>query len=154
MQNYIILKKRIKKNEGFRSLPYLDQLGHLTIGYGHLIRGTEKKTLNKKKSKPFLLNLFEKDFNKSLNDYKKNYLKYNFSKTVEEIIIEMIFQLGIKKQKKFKKMITSLKRKEFYMASLEMMNSLWYKQTPKRVDSLIKILIKSANDKKNKRYFS
>ena len=66
----------------------------------------------------------------------------------------MIFQLGIKKQKKFKKMITSLKRKEFYMASLEMMNSLWYKQTPKRVDSLIKILIKSANDKKNKRYFS
>ena len=45
------LKNRIKKNEGFSEKAYLDQLGFLTIGYGHLIKRTEKHLLNKKLSK-------------------------------------------------------------------------------------------------------
>ena len=39
---YLKLIKRIKKNEGFSSTPYKDQLGFLTIGYGHLILSEEK----------------------------------------------------------------------------------------------------------------
>ena len=36
------------------------------------------------------------------------------------------------------------------MASLEMINSLWYSQTPKRVDNLINILLKRHDEKKEK----
>ena len=36
------------------------------------------------------------------------------------------------------------------MASLDMINSLWYRQTPKRVDDLINILLKQHNEKKAK----
>ena len=58
----------------------------------------------------------------------------------------MIFQLGIKGQRKFIKMNRHLNKKNFFMAALEMKSSLWYKQTPKRVNSLIKVLLKNKND--------
>ena len=47
---YYNLKKRIKLNEGFSSKPYKDQLGYLTIGYGHLILSNENILLKKKNS--------------------------------------------------------------------------------------------------------
>ena len=42
------------------------------------------------------------------------------------------------------------KKKQVFMASLEMINSLWYNQTPKRVDYLINILLKRYDEKKEK----
>ena len=54
----------------------------------------------------------------------------------------MIFQLGIKNVESFKKMIINLNQKKRHMVALEMMNSLWHKQTPKRVESLIKNYLK------------
>ena len=60
----------------------------------------------------------------------------------------MIFQLGIKKQKKFFKMNKHIKNNNMFLATLEMKNSLWYKQTPKRVDGLIKLLLKKEYEKK------
>ena len=63
---YYNLKKRIKVNEGFSSKPYKDQLGYLTIGYGHLILSNEKVLLKKKYTK------------KSLKKYLKKILKKHF----------------------------------------------------------------------------
>ena len=132
------LKLRIKKNEGFSLKPYKDQLGNHTIGYGHLIKKNEKKFFKIKFSKIFFDNLFEKDFSKALEDYKHKFKQQHFSKAAEELIIEMIFQLGIKNVNKFKKMKKKLSDKQKYLVCLEMMDSLWYKQTPKRVENLIK----------------
>ena len=142
MINYYNLKKRIKRNEGFKASYYFDSLGHATIGYGHLIKKNEQHLINKKFSKKFLLNLFESDFKKAVLDYNRNYLKNRFEKNIQYFLIEMIFQLGIVGQKKFKKMNYYLKKRSVYMACLEMKDSLWYKQTPKRVDFLIGILLK------------
>jgi len=82
--------------------------------------------------------------------YEKNYHKYNFSNNIRDVLIEMIFQLGINGQKKFIKMNEYMKKKQVFMASLEMINSLWYSQTPKRVDYLINILLKRHDEKKEK----
>ena len=142
MKKYLILKERIKINEGFRKHSYKDTLGNQTIGYGHLIKKNEnfflKNTFNKKKLKE----VFEKDFSKALLGYNQNYKKHKHTKNIEEVYIEMIFQLGIKGQIKFKKMNQFIKKNEIYMACLEMKNSLWYSQTPKRVDHLINMLLK------------
>ena len=150
MTKYKLLKNRIKKNEGYKSFAYFDQLGFPTIGYGHLIKPNEKIFFTQKLSKKLLLNLFNLDFNESVTEYEKHYHKYNFSKNIREVLIEMIFQLGINGQKKFLKMNEHLKKKQVFMASLEMINSLWYSQTPKRVDYLINILLKQHDEKKEK----
>ena len=148
MKNFLLLKSRIKKNEGFRNEPYLDSLGHPTIGYGHLITNKEKKIFQRKVSKKLLSNLFDKDFRKAITAYKKNFNYKKHSKSTKEVLIEMIFQLGIKKQKKFFKMNKHIKNNNMFLATLEMKNSLWYKQTPKRVDGLIKLLSKKEYEKK------
>mgnify|MGYP001170390875 CR=1 FL=1 len=148
MKNFLLLKSRIKKNEGFRNEPYLDSLGHPTIGYGHLITNKEKKIFQRKVSKKLLSNLFDKDFRKAITAYKKNFNYKKHSKSTKEVLIEMIFQLGIKKQKKFVKMNKHIQNNNMFLAALEMKNSLWYKQTPKRVDGLINLLLKKEYEKK------
>ena len=141
LKKYFLLKKRIKRNEGYRGHAYLDQLGNPTIGYGHLILSKEINLLKNKHTKNYLNKIFELDFNKAVNQFNLNYRKNKFKKNIEEVLIEMIFQLGIIGQKKFHKMLRYLKIRKYYMAAFEMKNSLWYKQTPKRVDLLIKHLL-------------
>ncbi len=135
---YSALKKRIKKNEGFSLIPYKDKLGFLTIGYGHLIKKNEKKTLVKNNNKKLLDELFEKDFAIALDQYKKFFSKSKHTDKEKNLLIEMIFQLGVFNLLKFKKMLFFLKNKKKYLTALEMMDSLWYRQTPKRVEDLIK----------------
>ena len=133
-----LLKLRIKKNEGFSFKPYKDQLGNYTIGYGHLIKKNEKKFFTKKFNRGFFEDLFEKDFAKAVDDFTYKYKQHKLPKVVEGLIIEMIFQIGIKNVRKFKKMKKRLNNQQKYLVCLEMMDSLWYKQTPKRVENLIK----------------
>jgi len=146
LSKFLNLKKNIKKNEGYRNMPYKDILGYRTIGYGHLIKKNETFKEKKKINKGDLVKIFEEDFSLALKDYYINYKNTKHSKEVKDVLIEMIFQLGIEGQKKFVKMNKYLKKNQFFMAALEMKKSLWHKQTPKRVDGLIKkLLIKTIN---------
>ena len=140
--NYLSLKLRIKKNEGFSSRPYKDQLGNYTIGYGHLIRKKDINLFKKKLKVSFFQDLFENDFKLILEDYKKHFNKFSFSQNIKELIIEMIFQMGIQNVLNFKKTIRHIKKNNKFLAALEMMDSMWYKQTPLRVENLIKHFLK------------
>ena len=144
------LKSRIKKNEGYSNQIYYDQLGKPTIGFGHLIKKREKFTHLKKYSKKHLNNLFENDFSSTLSDFNKNYKAKSLSKNLQEVLLEMIFQLGIKNCLKFKKFNQSLRGGLPYMAALEMLNSRWYAQTPKRVEKLIDLLLEQKNVKQRR----
>ena len=93
---YHNLKERIKSNEGFSSKPYKDQLGYLTIGYGHLILPNENILLKKQINKKELEEIFEKDFRKALNNFNSKLKFLTSNKKEAELLIEMIFQLGIK----------------------------------------------------------
>ncbi len=136
---YTRLKKRIKKNEGFSLIPYKDQLGNFTIGYGHLIKKKEKFYFVKKFDKAYFNKLFNEDF-KSAETECRNTLNKNifYNSKTKELLIEMTFQMGIKNVCGFKKMLEHIRNKQKYLAALEMTKSLWYKQTPKRVEKLIK----------------
>ena len=132
------LKDRIKKNEGYSDKPYKDQLGFYTIGYGHLIKEKENNYYIKKYNKDHFKKLFEADFKKAQDQYQKNFFKKYHTISEKELLIEMLFQLGKNGVSKFKKMLYFLNKKEKFMASLEMLDSLWYLQTPERVKNLIK----------------
>ena len=110
--NYLSLKLRIKKNEGFSSRSYKDQLGNYTIGYGHLIRKKEIVLYKKKIKISFFQNLFENDFKTSLDDYNKHFRKYSFSQNIKELIVEMIFQMGIQNVLSFKKTLRHIRKKQ------------------------------------------
>ena len=138
---YHNLKNRIKSNEGFSYKPYKDQLGYLTIGYGHLILSNEKILLKKKIHKKELEEIFEKDFKKALTSFNNTFKLLILNKKETELLIEMIFQLGIKGCLKFKNLIKNIKKGNKHLVCLDMMDSLWYKQTPNRVKTLIKIFL-------------
>ena len=138
---YHNLKERIKSNEGFSSKPYKDQLGYLTIGYGHLILPNENILLKKQIHKKELEEIFEKDFKKALSDFNNAFKPFTLNKKESELLIEMIFQLGIKGCLKFKNLIKNIKKGNKHLVCFDMMDSLWYKQTPNRVKNLIKTFL-------------
>ena len=135
---YHNLKERIKSNEGFSSKPYKDQLGYLTIGYGHLILPNENILLKKQINKKELEEIFEKDFKKALSNFNNTFKPFTLNEKESELLIEMIFQLGIKGCLKFKNLIKNIKKGNKHLVCFDMMDSLWYKQTPNRVKTLIK----------------
>jgi len=138
---YHNLKERIKSNEGFSSKPYKDQLGYLTIGYGHLILPNENILLKKQINKKELEEIFEKDFKKALSNFNNTFKPFTLNEKESELLIEMIFQLGIKGCLKFKSLIKNIKKGNKHLVCFDMMDSLWYKQTPNRVKALIKTFL-------------
>ena len=140
---YLNLITRIKKNEGFSSTPYKDQLGFLTIGYGHLILPNEKHLTKTKLSKDKLEKIFIQDFKNTIKGYEKHLKKKTSNKKEEELLIEMAFQMGATGVLGFKRLLNNMRKKNKHLVCFEMMNSLWYNQTPKRVKKLIKIFLKN-----------
>jgi lysozyme len=58
----------------------------------------------------------------------------------EEILIEMVFQLGMTGVSKFKKMWKALAELNYIGASYEMLDSRWSKQTPNRAKAMAKTM--------------
>lgn len=141
--SYDNLKIKIKKNEGFSQKPYKDQLGFYTIGFGHLIMPSEKHLVKKNINVDELEKLFDSDFKKTLKNYKIFLKKFPSSKIEEDLLIEMVFQIGISGVLKFKKLLYNMKQGNTNLVCFEMMNSLWYKQTPNRVKNLIIVFLKN-----------
>ncbi len=141
--HYRALKKRIKKNEGFSLKPYKDQLGYLTIGYGHLILPNETYLLKNKANKPQLNSIFDQDFEGALGDYKRLIKQKHHNRKDQELLIEMVYQMGAKRVLKFKKLISNMKKNKRHLVCFEMMDSLWYTQTPNRVKNLIRAFLKN-----------
>ena len=146
MFNLSKLYNSIQKNEGYRNKSYNDLFGNKTIGYGHLIKQSEKFLLKGRHSKKYLTNLFIKDLDVAIKNFMKHYDTNKISNNVQEVIIEMIFQLGIKKTLEFNKFNTHIKNNQLFMAALEMIDSLWYKQTPRRTNRLIAAMLHNNND--------
>ena len=82
--------------------------------------------------------IFEKDFKKALNNFNNKLKFFTSNKKEAELLIEMVFQLGIKGILKFKNLLKNMRQGNKHLVCFEMMDSLWYKQTPYRVKALIK----------------
>ena len=128
-----LLKQRIKLHEGFRDTVYLDSLGKRTVGFGHLCVEDFWED-GKKYDRDFLDEIFEKDFNKAFQ--QATTLLLNIKPQAFEIVVEMVYQLGIGNVSKFSKMIEALQNGLYEQASKEMLNSRWHKQTKSRCEAL------------------
>lgn len=143
------LKTRLKEYEGtkeyqaklkyFRNgkfYPYADSLGFSTVGYGHLIQRGED----------FSTGITESEADQLLSrDLAKVHVQVKTLGLVlpddwNDFITIMTFQLGIQGVKKFRKMLTALEIKNYSEAVKQAKDSLWYKQTPNRVNAMIAVL--------------
>ena len=140
MRDYTELMERIKKHEGFVPKMYKDSLGFATIGYGHLVRPDEQWEEGKEYSKEQLELVFKTDFNNALAQANGLMNGLNLDDKAKDVIVEMVFQLGIGGVSKFKKMWEALKKLDYGEASFQMMDSRWAKQTPNRAEDLSKIM--------------
>ena len=128
------LKESIKKHEGYVGIVYKDSLGIDTIGYGFAIKDLEL-------DKDICDIILERKLKDLESRIKLKFGWYPFMpKTIQNVVIEMCYQLGVTGFSKFVKTITYLKDKDFKSASVEMLDSKWAKQTPNRAKEMSEIV--------------
>ena len=128
------LLKSIKYHEGFRSTVYQCTEGYDTIGYGFAIKDL---VLDEDIAELILLRKLEKLQHRIASTFG---WWYNSPKTVKNVVTNMCYQLGISGFSKFKKTIYLLETEQYEDASIEMLDSLWAKQTPNRAKELSEAL--------------
>ena len=122
----------IKKHEGYVGIVYKDSLGIDTIGYGFAIKDLEL-------DEDVCEIILKRKLN-TLTDIvllKFSWFKY-MPQEIKDIVMEMCYQLGVGGFSKFKKTIAYLQNKQWEEASVEMLDSLWAKQTPNRAKEMSK----------------
>jgi len=131
------LVDRIKKHEGYRELPYRDNKGVLTIGYGtNLDIGLNEDEatlllgyrLNKAREQMFTL--FTSIELGKLNNEQI------------EVLTEVVYWLGIGTFSKFKKTIQAIKDEDYKKASEELMDSKAGREFPTRMSDIASRILK------------
>ncbi len=124
------LLEGIKKREGFRSSVYQCTEGYDTIGYGFAIKDLE---LDEDIADLILIRKLEK-LQKRISSTFSWF--FDSPEKAKDVVTEMCYQLGVSGFSKFKKTIYYLETAQYQEASIEMLDSLWAKQTPNRAKEL------------------
>ena len=129
---------------GGRFHVYKDSLGFPTIGYGHLLKPNESfpNGITPAEADALLAN----DLVTAINGAKEIHDQYKMliPESIQETLVEMVFQMGKSKVLKFKGVLTALSKNDYTKAIVEMKDSNWYRQTPNRVKGHIKVLMENG----------
>ncbi len=130
----------IKRHEGFRSTVYQCTEGYDTIGYGFAVKDL---VLDKHIADLILMQKLHKLLERIL-------IAFPWFKDIDDIaksvVVNMCYQIGLSGFSKFKKTIYLLETEQYEEASMEMLDSLWAKQTPNRAKELSEALRAVATD--------
>ena len=124
------LLEEIKKHEGFKSTVYQCTEGYETIGYGFAIKDLY---LDEDIAELILMRKIQKLLERIIAAFS---WFENSPKEVKFVVTNMCYQLGLRGFSKFKQTIYYLETEQYEEASLEMLDSLWAKQTPNRAKEL------------------
>ena len=123
------LTAQLKFDEGVKEYAYTDSEGYLTIGVGRLI----DRTKGGKLSEDEIEYLLDNDIDRIQNQTIRAFHWYNDLNDVrQEVILNMVFNLGLNGFKNFKLMIKALERHDYEDASQEMVDSKWCLQVGPR----------------------
>lgn len=116
----------VREHEGFRTTPYKDTVGVLTVGYG-----TNLETIDV--SRGLATQWLVDELIGLRSKLERHPWFANLSEVRKDAILEMAYQLGYVGVLKFHKMIAALEDGNFWAAASEGMDSRWAReQTPTR----------------------
>lgn len=130
------LLQEIKKDEGFRLWPYEDSVGKKTVWYGHNLVAAPlcpKATYLIKQAAEEQL-LF--DLQEAVTGARTFPWFHKLSQTRQDVVINMIFNMGLNSFKEFKQTIRYMKEGKHEQASKEMLDSKWARQVGPRAIEL------------------
>lgn len=108
---------------------YKDSVGILTIGVGHNI---EEKGISKAVSRLML----KEDIQSVVDDCRTLAYWDNLDSVRQLVIADMVFNLGLSRFLRFKRMNAALVKEDYVLAAAEMTDSKWYKQVGRRASKL------------------
>lgn len=121
---------QLKRHEGIRLKPYRCTAGVLSIGYG---RSLETKGITLYEAE-ILLN---HDVGAVVSSLKNELIFWERLDHVrQEALINMAFNIGVTGLMKFKKTLSMIAGGDYLDASIEMLDSKWAIQVPKRAKEL------------------
>ena len=139
--NLDILRKQLEIDEGIKHDIYLDHLGLPTFGIGHLITDADPESgqaVGTTISDERVQSAFEADVVSVIEDCNKLYDDFDeLPEEVQQIIANMMFNMGRTRLSKFRGMKRGVDNKDWNAAADEMVDSRWYRQVTNRADRLV-----------------
>lgn len=117
------LKKWIKTEEGFSDKVYTCTQGVPTIGYGFTSLSEDEADI--------VLDIKVKKLRLRVESFLIAQ-KINLDSFRTDVLIDMAYQLGFYGMAKFNNMLSALRDMDYDKAAEEMLDSVWYDQTPER----------------------
>lgn len=137
-------RERIKQDEGFRSMVYLDTEGVRTVGYGHAFFESPRPAVGTIFSKEQCDEFFEEDMNLVERWYyfrlEPKFDLLDLDPVRRGVLKNMLFNLGLRKLLGFKRMWEAIRRGMFQWAAVEMLDSRWATQVKGRATRLAKMM--------------
>lgn len=137
------LMRQIEIDEGKKLKAYHDTEGLLTVGIGHLIKKNDPPGICDLKlgdsiTEDQCRELLNNDLAIAISDFR---VIFNNWETIpaeaQEILINMLFNLGRDRFMKFKKLIAAIYEHNWSEAALQMEDSRWYRQVGDRSKRLV-----------------
>lgn len=135
-----VLKRNLKRDEGFSRKPYKDTVGKLTIGYG---RNLDDVGITEEEA-DFLLN---KDMIAAVNLVNRNISAIELKPwQVRVAIYNMTFNMGINRLLGFRNMLDAIDKDDFNRAADEALDSKWAAQVGTRATRIAQLFRQAAAD--------
>lgn len=132
---------QLKIDEGIVYEIYKDHLGYPTFGIGHLVLESDPEfgqEVGVPVSEERCLEVFDHDLEVTVNECKVLFPDFDEKlDEVQEILINMMFNMGRTRLSKFKKFIGALNEENYDEAANQMMDSRWYHQVGNRSVRLV-----------------
>jgi len=138
--------EQLKIDEGVEYEIYNDHLGYPTFGVGHLVLETDPEhgqEVGTPVSEHRVKECFETDLDTAISECNALYEEGVFGDLpgeVQEILVNMMFNMGRTRLSKFKKMHAAILEGDWKTAATEGRDSLWYRQVTNRADRLMERL--------------
>ena len=137
--------RQLKIDEGVVYEIYNDHLGYATFGVGHLVLDTDPEfgqDVGTPVSEERVRECFEKDLDTAISECKVLYEDAweGFPSEVQEVLVNMLFNLGRPRLSKFKNFNAKLVEGDYAGAAPEGLDSLWARQVGARANRLMERL--------------
>lgn len=134
--------EQLKIDEGVEYEIYKDHLGYFTFGVGHLVTHEDPENGQDEGtpvSNERVWEAFECDLEMAISECKKLYAQDwdNFPAEIQEILVNMMFNMGRPRLGQFKKMNQNLSAGNWVAAAVEGRDSRWYNQVTNRAERLM-----------------